>query len=234
MNHGGLSKERDLFRRALCEGLSRRFKQELEACPAPVPCSETHTERTRAIAEAHVRAERQKRLRRRLTVLLVAAAILAMTACTVYVYRDKLQKLLIEHGESSLRLSYPSSEPITDMALSEYYTPSYVPEGYELVDHRQNAVVNQAVWKNAEGSTLVWEQMFCYGVYYTLDAETGESEILKPAGGDTEIYYRVSEAHTYIWNDGTYSFCLTSTVPLADGELEKILEGIRAETDTEP
>lgn len=233
MNHGGLSKERDLFRRALCEGLSRRYEQELEACPEPVPCSETHTERMRAIAEAHLRTERQRRLRRRLTVLLVAAALLAMTACTVYVCRDKIHKLMIEQDGPGLYLSYPSSRPIPDMTISEYYTPSYVPEGYELVDQRQCAVVNHAVWKNAEGSTLVWEQMFCYGSNYTLDAETGESEILKPLGDDTEIYYRVSKAHTYIWNDGTYSFCLTSTAPLADGELEKILEGIRNETDAE-
>ncbi len=226
MNQGGLSREKDLFRQALCEGLARKYQAELAECPDGVSCSEALTHRMKGIMEAHAVSERKRKLRGRLTALLVAAALLVLSACTVYAYRGMIQKLLVEECGWSLRLFYPESRPFTDVGMAEYYTLGYVPQGYELVKSHQETVVNSMLWKNEEGSVLIWEQMYCYGAMYTLDAEKGESRILKSENGEREIYCRTSEAHTYIWNDGTYSFSLTASEPLSDAELNRILDGI--------
>lgn len=227
MNKPNVAEERELFRRALCEGLSRKYENELTQCPEPVPCSEACAGGMQAIIDAHAVAEKQKKLRRKLTALLLAAALLTLTACTVYAYRSEIRELLVRDQGTDLCLFYGGSPKSVDSMLEECYTFDYVPEGYEMTKTKQQTIVNSITWKNAEGKWIIFEQLFCDGASYVLDAEKGESAVLTLGTNQWKIYYRKTEIHTYIWNDGTYSFQLSAAEALSEEDLTQMLDGMR-------
>ena len=228
MNKQEVARERDLFRRALCEGLSRKYEKELDQCPELIPCPEVCASRMQAVIDAYAVSEKQKKFRRKLAVLLLAAALLGLTACTVYAYRSEIRELLIRDQGSSLYLFYGGSSKTAGTILEEHYTFDYIPEGYEMIETERLSVINRITWRNTEGQWIMFEQMLCDGTAYSLDAAKGESTILNLGPSGREIYYRKTEIHSYIWNNGTYSFCLSAAEPLSEEDLTRMLDGMRA------
>lgn len=216
--------ERELFRKAMIEGMARKYDQELDQYSEEVTCSENHLQKMSAIVQAHAISERRKAVKRKVVAALVAAALLALTACTVYANREEIKKLFVKVFDSHLQLAYEDAGEVVDQPLTERYTLGYVPYGYELEWEQKFVFVNRSQWINSDGETISFRQSYWDGANYTIDSESGETTAL--IIGQTEIYYRSDDLHTYVWNDGKYSYVLTSSAILAEDELNLILNGI--------
>ena len=216
--------ERELFRKAMIEGMARKYDQELEKYPGEVTCSENHLQKMSAIVQAHAISERRKAVKRKVVAALVAVALLALTACTVYANREEIKKLFVKVFDSRFQLSYEEEELEDDKSLAERYTLGYVPEGYVLELEQQTVLVNKSTWIDQQNNRIVLRQSSWDGTSYSVDSEVGES--LAYVFDGVEIYYRLNDVHTYIWNDGTYSFVLASSESFSESELKPIIEGL--------
>lgn len=219
-----ISEERALFSQALREGLARKFEAELAQCPGPIQCSEEHLRKMNEIIEGHARTARIARLKQRIIAAMVAVALLMLTACTVYAYRKEIKDLFIKMRETYIWLFYDNSDGTIDAEISEHYTLGYVPDGYELIDEASLKSVERTRWENLDGDYLILEQSVWDGTRYSVDSEIGEATTL--VCGESEVYYRVTHIHMYVWNDGTYSFIFMTSAPLSYDILELILAGI--------
>ena len=220
-----MSEERALFRRALCEGLARKYEEALAAYPEPIPCSEEHLRKMTAIIESHTRSVKQAKYKRKLTALLLAAALLLLTACAAYAYRGEIKEILVKMQEEYIGLCYDEPESISDEKITVSYTLGYVPEGYELIDTASLPAIERATWKNSVGDYFILEQSIWDGTTYSVDSEIGKSTIIDCNG--RKVYYRITQLHTYIWNNGTYSFKLSVSHSLSRNELEMLLVGMK-------
>lgn len=220
-----ISEERALFSQALREGLARKFEAELAQCPETIQCSEEHLRKMNEIIEGHARAARLARLKRRIVAAMVAAALLVLTACTAYAYRGEIKEIFVKMREAYIKLFYDEAGSESDDEITVHYTLGYVPEGYELVNEIRGMSVGKYTWSDENGNSIIFEQLVWDGTIYTIDSETGETTMI--VCGTTEVYYRITQIHTYIWNDGTYSFKLSVPQPLSEGELELFLSGMK-------
>lgn len=218
--------ERELFRKAMIEGMARKYDQELDQYSEEVTCSENHLQKMSAIVQAHAISERRKAVKRKVVAALVAAALLALTACTVYANREEIKKLFVKVFDSRFQLSYEEEELEDDKSLAERYTLGYVPSGYVLVSEQQTVLVNKSTWVDSQNNCIILRQSFWNGTSYSVDSETGET--LAYVFDGIEVYYRANITHMYIWNDGTYSFSLASTMPISGEELKQMIEGLIA------
>lgn len=216
--------ERELFRKAMIEGMARKYDQELEKYPGEVTCSENHLQKMSAIVQAHAISERRKAVKRKVVAALVAAALLALTACTVYANREEIKKLFVKVFDSHLQLAYEEEELEDDKSLAERYTLGYVPSGYVLVSEQQSRVVNKITWCDSQNNQIIFRQSSWNGTNYSVDSESGES--LAYIFDGTEVYYRLNDVHTYIWNDGKYAFVLLSSLSFSESDLKQIIEGM--------
>ena len=227
MKKKDLSEERALFSQALREGLARKFEAELAQCPEPIQCSEEHLRKMNEIIEGHARAVRLARLKRRIVAAMVAAALLVLTACTVYAYRGEIKEMLVQIYEAYINLFYDESGSEGDDEIAMHYILGYVPEGYELVEERQEASVGKQKWVHPNGDYIILQQFVWDGTVYSIDSEMGEMSIT--TFGSVEVYYRATQLHTYIWNDGTYSFMLSTSSLLTNDEIGLIINSLTIE-----
>ena len=110
--------------------------------------------------------------------------------------------------------------------LTEIYTLSYVPEGYELVNEIKLTDYIQYEWKNEQGDYLRFEQLPVSNAHrYGLDDTTEYTQITTPSGN--KVYYRYSDNKTFmIWTNEKYTVSIVSTAILSQEVLVQIIDGI--------
>ena len=222
--------EREMFRQALSDAFVRKYERELSECRENALCSEAHTRRMEAILRQGAEADRKKHRRRWIAALLAAAALL-LAACPVYANHAKIRDFIEKVYEKYILITFSDSSSAPEVKkIAEKYTLGYVPEGYELVKDDCFPDMHEMEWQDAEGNYLLIQQGNLYSSSYVLDSESGESSVI-PCGQFT-VYYRKSTVHTYIWNNGTYSFLMVSSLPLSTDTLSHIVTSIRIDNES--
>ena len=218
-------KERALFRRALIEALAQKYDEELAACTEEATCSDAHIQSMRAIIEGHLRQVKRQKRTQRLIVLLVAAALLVLSACTVYTLRDKIRAYVETIYEDYVTVTYQDADQISENNLfDEYYTLEYVPEGYVLVENTRSQTMNRMVWSTEDNHRIFFEQCLLDSSHY-LHVDQYEPAIILEEG--LMIYYRQSHYPAYLWNDGIYAYKLEISETLANNEIVKLIQSVK-------
>ena len=185
---------------------------------------------------------RKRKLRRRIAVVLVAAVILALTACVaIPTVRKKLYKIVITHcGEF---FSYSSELIETDEAAQalddfmgdskgkvsfEKRVPAYIPEGYELyLDDLADHIGRMYYYSTNDQTVIHYEQSLVGTIRYKANSKSVKlSEI---AVNESRGFVAVECINnitniTLIWNDGEYDYLINATLTL--DEILKIAESI--------
>lgn len=217
--------EKELFRRALTEAFVRKYEQELAECRETADCSEAHMLCMQEIVAQSARAERRKDRRKWIVALLVAAALL-LTACTVYAYQEEIRAYIEHIHDEHIKVTYDTETGSPEAGvLTEGYTLGYVPDGFVLREEQHWLSQSKYVWENTEGHWLTFEQCAIDSTNYGLDAVVGETMVI--LCDEYEVYYRQTKVHSYIWNNGLYSFKITSDCSLSKDELENIIDGLQ-------
>lgn len=222
--------EKELFRRALTEAFVRKYEHELAECQETAQCSDEHLRHMNEIISRSAKADRRKDRRKWIVALLVAAALL-LTACTVYAYHAEIRDFIEKVYEKYILITFGDSSSAPEVKkIAEKYMLGYVPEGYELVKDDCFPDMHEMEWQDAEGNYLLIQQGNLYSSSYVLDSESGESSVI-PCG-QFNVYYRKSTVHTYIWNNGTYSFLMVSSLPLSTDTLSRMVTSMRIDHES--
>lgn len=117
-------------------------------------------------------------------VLIIAASLMTITM-SVEAYRVRFFESVKELLGDMFRYSYQSDET----AEFEKKTPSYVPEGYELVSNDGNENITFLVYQNETGAQMIFIQQYVTdGMERYCDSEYDWVERYTIAGSPLEIY----------------------------------------------
>lgn len=227
-----LERDKKLFGEALLQALAEKYDEELAACTEDASCSKRHLKRMEKIIGVkicrHADASRRKKS---LLIAIVVAAALLLVGCTVYTYRKQIGNFIEDAFENYFRVSArcDDSGGEGNTVLTEIYTLSYVPEGYELVDEYEFADYVSREWRNEQGNFLRLEQLPISDAHrYGLDDTSDYIPITTPTG--KAIYYREGSDMSYaVFNDEKYTVYIATSVILTQDDIIKIFEGITIE-----
>lgn len=185
---------------------------------------------------------RKRKLRRRIVAVLVAAAILALTACmAIPKVRKKLYKIVITHcGEF---FSYKSELIETDEAAQalnqlvgapkgtvtfEKRVPTYIPEGYELYVNDLAAHIGRTYYYRTNDQAIIhYEQSLVGTIRYEANSKSVKLREITVNGNRGFVAVEcINDINniTLIWNDGEYDYLINATLTL--DEILKIAESI--------
>ncbi len=164
-----------------------------------------------------------RKQRRRLAAVLIAAAMLfALVGCTVAVYKEQIGAFFTEIFEEHIKGSFTEEDDFNNQFIDEYYTLTYVPEGYELIESRPGELLSTTVWQKADGAQLIFEQTPINSTYYFINNESGTTYVIE--AGKYAVYFRSIEGtYTYIWNNEEYAFALYFDIEISEEEIVKII-----------
>lgn len=221
-----MTAEKQLFKNAILEALSQKYEQELAECREDAKCSKGHYLRVSEITGiplARVMGKRRS-LRRTFVAVLIAAALL-LAGCTAYVYRNTIKEFFEEIYDTHIKVFYSGEQTDNELYIKEFYSLSYVPEGYQLVREVKNEVCVQYIWESQTGNTLVFEQKLIKESDYFIDSDV-ENMLCTEYNGISVYLRSNNNVWLYLWNDGKYAMSIDSEQKLSDDELKKIIDGI--------
>ena len=213
-----------LFGKALVEGLSIKFEQELANSTESALCSEEHKAAMLEII-ATGKAIEQRMGKKRLIAILVAAALLLLAGCTAYVYRNEIGSFVENIYEEYVNVELPEDDNVLT-EIEHAYTLSYIPDGYVLTDEIAIDAWIMYQYTNEREEKIKFNQ---YPMGATIDIgidnDNGNVEVIKYE--NVEIYIRTTEKKNHcVWYDEGYAFTLTCSKELGRDEVLKIIEGM--------
>ena len=220
---------KEIFSRAIIEGFEEKYREGLAVSASESgEFSRTYARRMSSIIGSKVKyvADKHTRIKRAALAALIAAALL-LAGCAAIVYKEQIGDFFVEIRDTYIKGDFIKDEDENNQIIEEYYTLTYVPEGYELVEEYSNVYLARSVWKNDEEKSIVFDQSPINSVKYTIDGENGftDTYIL----GENTVYCRIiDETYYYIWNNEKYAFSLYSDTKINEEEIIQIIDGISA------
>ena len=156
-----ISEEKKLFGQALLDATCRSYLTELASCEEDTCCSEAHTEKMTAILGLKpTRSQAIGSPRKRAVIAAILAAVLLLTGCAVYVYREKIADFIVTTFNDRVEIHHGNADsPEYPDEIEEKYTLGYVPEGYRLVNKISSTSRNHShTWKKDNGESILFDQ----------------------------------------------------------------------------
>lgn len=217
--------DRVLFKKAILEGISKKYEKELSLNQETVNCSEKHYSKMNEILNRGETYEKNKKFNRHTWIAILIAAALLLTSCSVYIFREQIFDFIEEIYDKYIKVSYNEEQKGDGETIEEVYAVNYVPEGYELKEEISNPLMVYYMWENAAGETIVFEQFNLSSSEFLLDGEQGSTMIFEH--NQLKIYCRqIDNSYYYIWSDGYYAITVNSSVELDKNELIKMIDNI--------
>ena len=213
----------ELFRKALLEGMWNSYCLGLANELDVRKCSKNHfLEMCKITGVSNKQIKTTRKISKRTVIaLLLAAALLLLVGCAVYIHRYEIKGFWIELYEDKTEIHGGSEN--ADLAF-EYCAVTYIPAGYELVSHEQTPVSQRIIWGDTNGQ-VIFEQLWSGNLLAVLDKENSVTNSIQIQ--DTVIYYsEYPTGYLYIWNEGFDLFKLQTAEKLEEEELLKFVSGI--------
>lgn len=221
------SDEMRLFQQALWEATANVYERELAEWPEDAKCSRRHYAQMRKILGVTIlpATSRKMQIKRRIVAALVAAVLL-LTGCTTYAYREEIREFIETVFEDYIRVTYHDGEDTTSLdTISQYYTLGYVPDGYELTKTYEQPSQTKYKWSNSDGEYIILEQCHVDSALFVMDNEVEDWKVVQI--GNHKMQHRVSNVYYYLWNDGVYAYRLTTSVLWEEQELLRIIDNLQ-------
>ena len=211
----------ELFRQAL-DRADEQLEAEMTARTGEIAVTRAEHETGVARIMEAFRGYRSRKVKRRILIALLAAVLAVLASCTVYVNRDKIASFVEKFYDGNVDVSFGDIPEDAPTEILEIYMPSYIPEGYELVEMYSDFAMVKAEWENSDGKKMVFRQFLLWGTVHGWDNE--ETEIKTLIINDIPVYYAQHNYETfYLWNDGNYSYKLSIEDSFTAEEIESIL-----------
>ena len=209
----------ELFKQAISDGLSKKFDSVVNSYTDEIVCSEQHNfaMRTMVYGKADAKRTWSPKIKRVVAILIAAALLLA--SCGI-IFRNEIREVF---EEFFVKLTYSGDDNGID-TIEEVYELTYLPEGYFLEDKIISHTTAKYTYINYKGETIKFEQRVLDTSKFTVDSESGYSQIKEIE--EYDVYYRFTDKYYYyIWHNSKYSFKINSTTPLSNEQILLIIEG---------
>ena len=216
-----------LFQKALWEASANVYERELAECEQDAKCSRRHYAKMRKIigVAALPATSRKMQIKRRIIAALIAAVLL-LTGCTTYAYREEIRAIIETIFDNHVEVKYNDKEQSTSAdTIDKYYILGYVPEGYELTKTYERSSKTRYEWGNPNGAYIVLEQCHVDSALFVMDNEVEDWKVVQI--GNHKIHHRVSDVYYYLWNDGVYAYRLTTSVLWEEQKLLRIIDNLQ-------
>ncbi len=195
-------------------------EKELAACKENAKCSRAHKRKMCEMMGKKIfitRATSQK-----LIAALIAATILLLAGCATYIYREKIFDFIVEFYDKYI-LICDTVNSQTDV-ITETYSLGYVPEGFELIEEAFDPKLVCYRWKNNSQQILIFRQSKKFDGFF----DEYNDKMADLLINDIPIYHsQFSAWHKYVWFDGTYFLRIEVNYPIAQEELQKMMENVK-------
>lgn len=176
----------------------------------------------RLIADLKITQIKHKRTKR-LTILLIAALIAALTSCAV-IYRKQIAKFVVTVFDKYDKVEHLSTDTYLQK-IDNICTPKWIPEGYllQIEDFGQSMIYLK--WENMENEILEFIQTNYSGSTHIIDNEI--STITMKHIDEYDILYSVYDDRHYVYTwTNKYKFVIKSSRELTENELQLIFKNI--------
>ena len=214
----------ELFQEALNEAWDNKIRREVESCTEEIITSERHKAAMQAILNGTYEKPKVWKLTKTRVAAILVAALLLLASCAV-VYRNEIRDFVEEIYEDFIKVTY-SNDDTEGKTIEDVYELTYVPDGYHLDSSMISHSVAKHIFVNPNGDKISFDQSVLDGANFYINGENGYSLIVDT--NEYDVYHRnVNNTHYYLWNDGYYSFKISSGIMLSNEEILLIIDGLK-------
>lgn len=163
--------------------------------------------------------------------VIIAAILLALLAGSAiavpYVREQLLDIMFHDTGAAYIVTVAPEQATTAPQSVEEYIVPTFVPEGFQIVDDNKNSAAVFVTWKNAAGRMISFRQFTIpkdivgrTGPYVNSEGAKQYGKVIY--GYQTEVI-EDTDAYSVIWTDNVYFYCITISKPLNLGVVEAMI-----------
>lgn len=208
----------------LIEQLEEERDKDLE----PHVFSRRYRKNMKRIIKEYTRTPFQNKLARlgryAATILLIFILTNGVLIATAEGYRERLFNAITCIYEKFTSIIIDVEEPIdTKNTEIEFIEPSYIPDGYKMIDSAQTDVTRVIKYMDKNNNTIVFKQGVITGGELRIDTEGATIEEID-INDQTIKYFINKELFNGYWNDDKYQYLVN--VEVSFEEFMKILEGI--------
>lgn len=158
------------------------------------------------------------RIRRRRVLAVIAAVVLLFALCmSVTAIRETLFGFFINMFEDHSVVYVDKGNKDRPKSVTEFYRPSYVPEGYEVKSEDRFAAIYSIYLENDENGYIDYSQSTYYGA---LIFDTAESTEIRYVNENLTLnIYRSARSVIVFWSDNKYVYIISASKPLCEDEL---------------
>lgn len=239
-------KKRTAFEKALTDAALSRYETILEADPVPVKFSPAYR---RAVADLTRKASRKtwRYVNTAAKRILIAALLLLLLAMTAVAAVPALREGLIRFFMRDIGPAYEFVFTEEDLArapkqIETHYAPSYVPEGFTIVEEVYNSTKSLVSYLDEAGNVLTFDQHCLWRIEegnppgiatgISIDSEGSVAETAIMQGYEVTLFHIYEVPHgneeintVAVWTDHQYFYTIVGPV-LSQSEIEKIIAGI--------
>lgn len=220
--------EREIFGEALLSVSLKRYDSILKASKEDALCPPEHYEKMSRILSFDVRPPAKAKLsaKKKAVIALLIAALVVLAGCAAYVQRDTIGGFFVEIFDRSFDISDGDDGP-SSSAVTEFYAPTYVPEGFEMFFEKYDGLSVRCEWKNSDEEYIYYHQSMLDNGKISLDNEKSEIITIEH-NGITMIFQKGESSYNYYWNDGEYVFSVAYIGNhYSEEELFKIIDSVK-------
>ena len=179
---------RERFGQALLEVQLQELEQICKQYPEDIPVSKRHQRAMRRILRGG------HPMRTKVIAILVAAALLLLVGCSIYIARRRIANFFEEVFDTHAKVT--TEETAAEVAgLNEVYTLTYVPEGYQLKSSTKNNLYHFELWTDGSSTINFEQQLLDSYMFYDIE-HNSTFQLININSND--VYYRYSNSlHQY-------------------------------------
>ena len=214
----------ELFKQALLEALEINLQEEEKDFVDKVETSDQHKAAMQAILDGtYEKKSVWKFTKAKVAAILVAAALL-LASCAV-IYRNEIRDFVEEIFADFTKLTY-SDKDIDGQTIETVYELTYVPNGYVLKDTVITPTLVRYKFINSSSNMLIYEQKIL-SASFMFNNENGYNLLMSL--DEVDIYYKTADNyHYYLWNNGEYSFLISTNDQLSNEDIDQMINNIVA------
>ena len=148
---------------------------------------------------------------------------MSILAVSVEAFRMKIFNYVVEVQDKFTSVGLEENDEVTDDS-SHIYMPSYIPEGYKIMDVQSFKYITAIQYVNDTGDTIFFEQCKEGQSILRIDTENAESNRVIINGIEAFIINK-NQMTGLVWHESEMTFTLMGT--LNENELIKMAESIK-------
>lgn len=200
---------------------------ELENVECIAVPSKAFSRRIRRFADHPEKFAKNRRVKK--AVIILIAAVVILTGCTaIKPIRTTIVNFIVTIFKDGTFVDKSTKKNVKDI-ITEFYTPGYIPEGYEFDEEEiekydENHIILRELKYKKEDKYLYFTQLTAKTTM-TLDTENAEIKTFKVNGIEC-MSSRNLNCYIVIWEQDGYRFRLTTLEDITEETAIKIIESV--------